>query len=116
MFVDGPSSKQCHCFCLLCFIINQPILVTLQIISNNNRYTQFLFQLSDLGCQLQVARLRDTARAVLKLMPAGRPHPLITNKEFHLIFHFGGILSLFELQSLAIFRYTTETVFSATPL
>lgn len=40
------------------------------IISNNYRYTQFLFQLSDLGCQLQVARLRDTARAVLKLMPA----------------------------------------------
>ncbi|KAK3094503.1 hypothetical protein FSP39_002606 [Pinctada imbricata] len=40
------------------------------IISNNSTYTQFLFRLSDLGCSLQVPRLRDTARAVLKLMPA----------------------------------------------
>ncbi|XP_025080256.1 LOW QUALITY PROTEIN: probable ubiquitin carboxyl-terminal hydrolase FAF-X [Pomacea canaliculata] len=40
------------------------------LMSQNSRYSQFLFQLSDLGCQLQVPRLRDSARAVLKLMPA----------------------------------------------
>lgn len=38
--------------------------------SNNQRYAQFLFHLSDLGCSLQVSKLRDTARTVLKLMPA----------------------------------------------
>ena len=38
--------------------------------SNNQRYAQFLFHLSDLGCSLQVSKLRDTARILLKLMPA----------------------------------------------
>ena len=41
-----------------------------QLMSNNQRYAQFLFHLSDLGCSLQVSKLRDTARTVLKLMPA----------------------------------------------
>jgi ubiquitin carboxyl-terminal hydrolase 9/24 len=40
--------------------------------SQGARYTAFLIQLSDLGCQLQNPRLRDGARAVLKLMPADR--------------------------------------------
>lgn len=40
------------------------------LMSNNQRYAQFLFHLSDLGCTLQVSKLRDTARTVLKLMPA----------------------------------------------
>ncbi|XP_052826881.1 probable ubiquitin carboxyl-terminal hydrolase FAF-X, partial [Octopus bimaculoides] len=35
-----------------------------------NRYTGFLFQLSDLGCHLQLPKLRDTARALLKIMSA----------------------------------------------
>ncbi|KAL4220567.1 putative ubiquitin carboxyl-terminal hydrolase FAF-X [Mactra antiquata] len=39
------------------------------LMSNNQRYAQFLFQLSDLGCSLQVSKLRDTARTLLKLMP-----------------------------------------------
>ncbi|XP_041351568.1 probable ubiquitin carboxyl-terminal hydrolase FAF-X isoform X2 [Gigantopelta aegis] len=39
------------------------------LMSQSAQYAQFLFQLSDLGCQLQVPKLRDTARAVLKLMP-----------------------------------------------
>ncbi|XP_067668544.1 ubiquitin carboxyl-terminal hydrolase 9X-like [Haliotis asinina] len=40
------------------------------LMAQDPRYAQFLFQLSDLGGQLQVPKLRDTARAVLKLMPA----------------------------------------------
>ncbi|KAK6195512.1 hypothetical protein SNE40_000926 [Patella caerulea] len=40
------------------------------LMSQTVKYCQFLFQLSDLGCQLQVPKLRDTARHVLKLMPA----------------------------------------------
>lgn len=47
------------------------LLFVLQIMAQNARYTDFLIQLSDLGCQLQIPRLRDGARAVLKLMPAG---------------------------------------------
>ncbi|KAK7089931.1 ubiquitin carboxyl-terminal hydrolase 9X-like isoform X2 [Littorina saxatilis] len=42
------------------------------IMAQNARYTAFLFQMSDLGCQLQIPRLRDGARAVLKLMPADK--------------------------------------------
>lgn len=45
--------------------------VVFQLMAQDPRYAQFLFQLSDLGGQLQVPKLRDTARAVLKLMPAG---------------------------------------------
>ncbi|XP_052783474.1 probable ubiquitin carboxyl-terminal hydrolase FAF-X isoform X2 [Mya arenaria] len=40
------------------------------LMSNNQRCCQFLFQLGDLGCSLQVSKLRDTARTLLKLMPA----------------------------------------------
>ncbi|XP_059175144.1 probable ubiquitin carboxyl-terminal hydrolase FAF-X isoform X4 [Physella acuta] len=40
------------------------------LMSQKSKYSQFLFQLSDLGCQLQEPKLRDTARAVLKIMPA----------------------------------------------
>ncbi|KAK3714003.1 hypothetical protein RRG08_009701 [Elysia crispata] len=40
------------------------------LMSQKQKYSQFLFQLSDLGIKLQEPRLRDTARAVLKIMPA----------------------------------------------
>ncbi|BFZ00611.1 hypothetical protein BsWGS_03650 [Bradybaena similaris] len=40
------------------------------LMSQKAKYSQFLFQLSDLGCQLQEPKLRDTARAILKIMPA----------------------------------------------
>lgn len=39
--------------------------------STTAKYAKFMFQLSDLGCSLQVPKLRDTARTLLKLMPAG---------------------------------------------
>ncbi|KAH9509417.1 putative ubiquitin carboxyl-terminal hydrolase FAF-X [Bulinus truncatus] len=39
------------------------------LMSQKHNYCQFLFQLSDLGCQLQEPKLRDTARTVLKIMP-----------------------------------------------
>lgn len=34
------------------------------------KYTQFLLQLADLGCTLQLPQLRDSARALLNIMPA----------------------------------------------
>ncbi|KAK0066423.1 ubiquitin carboxyl-terminal hydrolase FAF-X isoform X1 [Biomphalaria pfeifferi] len=40
------------------------------LMSQKHEYCKFLFQLSDLGCQLQEPKLRDTARTVLKIMPA----------------------------------------------
>ena len=40
--------------------------------ANNQRYVQFLFQLGDLGSFLNNSELRDGARAILKLMPAGK--------------------------------------------
>ncbi|XP_071163274.1 ubiquitin carboxyl-terminal hydrolase 9X-like isoform X2 [Mytilus edulis] len=40
------------------------------IMANTAKYAKFMFQLSDLGCSLQVPKLRDTARTLLKLMPA----------------------------------------------
>ncbi|KAH3856721.1 hypothetical protein DPMN_099314 [Dreissena polymorpha] len=46
--------------------------IFLQLMSNNQRYALFLFQLLDIGCSLQVPKLRDTARILLKLMPAGK--------------------------------------------
>ena len=49
--------------------------------AQNARYTAFMFQLSDLGCKLQIPRLRDGARAVLKLMPAGTPSVLKIQME-----------------------------------
>ena len=38
--------------------------------SNHSRYAQFMFQLGDLGSQLQISKLRECARQVLKLMPS----------------------------------------------
>jgi hypothetical protein len=46
--------------------------------SNTAKYAKFMFQLSDLGCSLQVPKLRDTARTLLKLMPAGNYQPFTT--------------------------------------
>ncbi|KAK7070589.1 putative ubiquitin carboxyl-terminal hydrolase FAF-X [Halocaridina rubra] len=40
------------------------------IMSGQAKYTQFLLQLADLGCTLQLPQLRDSARALLNLMPA----------------------------------------------
>ncbi|KAG1670256.1 putative ubiquitin carboxyl-terminal hydrolase FAF-X [Nymphon striatum] len=42
------------------------------LMSLQPNYVQFLFQLADLGSSLQLASLRDAARALLKLMPADR--------------------------------------------
>lgn len=50
--------------------VNKFPFILLQLMSNTQRYAQFLFHLSDLGCSLQFPKLRDTARIVLKLMPA----------------------------------------------
>ena len=38
--------------------------------SNSPRYAQFLFRCADLGSQLVSNKLRDCARAILRLMPA----------------------------------------------
>lgn len=38
--------------------------------SGQAKYTQFLLQLADLGCTLQLPQLRDSARALLEIMPA----------------------------------------------
>ncbi|XP_064082430.1 probable ubiquitin carboxyl-terminal hydrolase FAF-X isoform X2 [Macrobrachium nipponense] len=40
------------------------------IMSGQAKYTQFLLQLADLGCTLQLPQLRDSARALLNIMPA----------------------------------------------
>ncbi|KAG7177623.1 ubiquitin carboxyl-terminal hydrolase FAF-X-like [Homarus americanus] len=40
------------------------------IMSSQAKYTQFLLQLADLGCTLQLSQLRDSARALLIIMPA----------------------------------------------
>ncbi|XP_047471205.1 probable ubiquitin carboxyl-terminal hydrolase FAF-X isoform X2 [Penaeus chinensis] len=40
------------------------------IMSGQGKYTQFLLQLADLGCTLQLPQLRDSARALLEIMPA----------------------------------------------
>lgn len=40
------------------------------IMSAQAKYTQFLLQLADLGCTLQLPQLRDSARALLNIMPA----------------------------------------------
>ncbi|CAL1289008.1 unnamed protein product [Larinioides sclopetarius] len=39
------------------------------LMSQQQGYAQFLFQLADLGCNLNIPALRDEAHAVLKLMP-----------------------------------------------
>ena len=41
-----------------------------QILAGQAKYTQFLLQLADLGCTLQLPALRDGARELLKIMPA----------------------------------------------
>ncbi|GFW53897.1 probable ubiquitin carboxyl-terminal hydrolase FAF-Y [Trichonephila clavipes] len=42
-----------------------------RLMSQQQGYAQFLFQLADLGSNLNVPALRDEAHAVLKLMPPG---------------------------------------------
>lgn len=42
-----------------------------QLMATKLQYTDFLFRLSDLGCELEIPPLRDSAREILRLMPAG---------------------------------------------
>ena len=42
----------------------------LQIMSNNPQFAQFLFQLADIGMSLNNPSLRESALALLKIMPA----------------------------------------------
>lgn len=35
------------------------------------RYAEFLFQLADLGSELEIPKLRECARQILKIMPTG---------------------------------------------
>lgn len=44
---------------------------TFQLMATKLQYTDFLFRLSDLGCELEIPALRDSAREILRLMPAG---------------------------------------------
>lgn len=43
----------------------------LQIMSLHLRYISFLWQVADLGCNLNMPQLRDGARVLMKLMPPG---------------------------------------------
>lgn len=38
--------------------------------SKKPKYAEFLFRVADLGCELEVAELRDGARDILQLMPS----------------------------------------------
>ncbi len=40
-----------------------------QIISRNDKYTQFFFQIADRGCELGDSDLRDAARNILRIIP-----------------------------------------------
>lgn len=42
-----------------------------QIMSLHLRYISFLWQVADLGCNLNMPLLRDGARVLMKLMPPG---------------------------------------------
>lgn len=55
----------CRVFSLLSISVSH-----FQIMSAQAKYTQFLLQLADLGCTLQLPQLRDSARALLNIMPA----------------------------------------------
>lgn len=41
----------------------------LQIISRNEKYTQFFFQIADRGSELSDSNLRDAARNILRIIP-----------------------------------------------
>lgn len=43
-----------------------------QIMSLHPRYISFLWQVADLGCNLNMPLLRDGARVLMKLMPPGK--------------------------------------------
>ena len=43
-----------------------------QILSQREKYVEFLLRLADLGCRIGHAPLRDAARSVLQMAPAGR--------------------------------------------
>ena len=42
------------------------------LMANDKRYAEFMFKLADLGSTLNIGRLRECARAILKIMPAGK--------------------------------------------
>lgn len=57
----------------------------LQIMSLHLRYISFLWQVADLGCNLNMPLLRDGARVLMKLMPPGRydqPHLFVYLSNF----------------------------------
>lgn len=53
-----------------------PSLVS-QIMSLHLRYISFLWQVADLGCNLNMPLLRDGARVLMKLMPPGICVPVL---------------------------------------
>ena len=40
-----------------------------QIMSRTRNYAEFLFQIADMGSQLEIPKLRECARQILKIMP-----------------------------------------------
>jgi len=46
--------------------------VVCQLMAHKLQYTCFLLELSDLGCELEIAPLRDCAREILRCVPAGK--------------------------------------------
>jgi len=47
------------------------LLLPSKIMSLHLRYISFLWQVADLGCNLNMPLLRDGARVLMKLMPPG---------------------------------------------
>ncbi len=70
----------CCCWCVYC--VNSSTLNTLcpvsQIMSLHLRYISFLWQVADLGCNLNMPLLRDGARVLMKLMPPGIHAPVLS--------------------------------------
>ena len=75
------------------------------------RYAEFLFQLADLGSELEIPKLRECARQILKIMPTGMSSSLsivwLWKIRGHLKIH-GAILLL--MQSARISLRVAHTV------
>ena len=59
-------------FFLFCFTVTIP---GFQLMSTQHKYADFIFHLADMGCSLEISPLRDGARALLKIIPAGESSP-----------------------------------------
>uniref|UniRef100_A0A4W4HFW0 ubiquitinyl hydrolase 1 n=1 Tax=Electrophorus electricus TaxID=8005 RepID=A0A4W4HFW0_ELEEL len=73
-YSDGPNPEVESCLpgvinSNVVFVILFHILCFLQIMSLHLRYISFLWQVADLGCNLNMPLLRDGARVLMKLMP-----------------------------------------------